>query len=75
MAEETMQGTNLLHWSNLGFSFFLKDCLSGTLSLGEPGIKLGTFLLPSGNSNPELLFIAIQLIYNLNATLTFTCDK
>ena len=40
MAEETMQGTNLLTGSNKGFRVLLKD--SSTLTLGEPRIELGT---------------------------------
>ena len=44
MAEETMQGTNLLTGSNLGFRVLQQD--SSTLTLGEPGIELGTFREP-----------------------------
>ena len=45
MAEETMQGTNLLTGGNKGFRVLLKDSL--TLTLVEPGIELGTFREPS----------------------------
>ena len=45
VAEETMQVTNLLIRRNWGFRVLLKD--SSTLTLGEPGIELGTFRVPS----------------------------
>ena len=45
MAEETMQGTNLLTGSNEGFRVLLKD--SSTLILVEPEIELGTLREPS----------------------------
>ena len=43
MAEEAMQGTNVLTrtGSNFGFRVLPKD--TSTLTLGEAGIELGTF--------------------------------
>ena len=41
MAEETMQGTNLLTVSNKGFNLLLKDY--STLTLGGPGMEVGIF--------------------------------
>ena len=44
VAEETMQGTNLLTGSNVGFRVLPKD--PSTLTQGEPGFELGTLREP-----------------------------